>query len=145
MPKSLVIILDSSVIVSALLSSTGASAEIINLAEKNQLTAILPQYIEEEVEDVLERKFPFAVSSFRELVGNKILHPRNNPSQTWVSKAREIIKDPKDAPVLAFAMEEKVDYLVTLDRKDFIADPKVAAKSKLQIVTPGVLIKMLKS
>lgn len=145
MPKSPTIILDSSVIVSALLSSTGASAEIINLAENKKIMILLPRYIEEEVEDVLERKFPFAISNFRELSEEGIFHSKKNPGKSQVSKARKIIKDPDDAPILASAMKAKVDYLVTLDQKDFIADPEVAAKSKLKITTPGVLVKLLRS
>jgi len=41
-------------------------------------------------------------------------------------------------------MTHRVDYLVTLDRKDFIDDKKVAQKSQIKIVTPAALTLLLK-
>lgn len=144
MPKGLKIILDSSVIFSALFSPTGASAEILKLAEKKKVIILLPKYIEKELDDVLERKLPFVLSSFHELIENETLQQEKDPAKISVRKARDMISDPKDAPILAFAIYEKVDYLITLDRKDFIDDPQVSKKSKLKILTPGVFVKLFR-
>lgn len=144
MPKSPKIILDSSVIFSALFSPTGASAEILKLAEKGKIVILLPKYIEKELEDVLERKFPFALSGFHELITDKVLRLEKDPSKTFVGKVKDIISDPEDAPILAAAIQEKVDCLITLDRKDFIDDPQVTKKSKLKILTPGAFIKLFR-
>lgn len=50
----------------------------------------------------------------------------------------------QDAPILASAINSKVDYLVTLDRKDFIFNKKVSKKSRLAIVTPAQLLDVLR-
>ncbi len=42
-----------------------------------------------------------------------------------------------DVPIVLAAMQAKVDYLVTLNRKHFIDDPDVALKTGLRIGTPG--------
>lgn len=139
------VILDSSVIISALHSSTGASAEILKLAEKGRVDVLAPRCLVKEITQVLGRKFPPAIPGFHELIENEILRPREDPARVYLSKAKGIIKDPKDAPILAFAMEAKVDYLITLDRKDFIDDPSVSKKSKLKILTPASFVKFLKS
>ena len=42
-----------------------------------------------------------------------------------------------DVPVLVAAMNARTDYLVTLNRRHFVDDPNVAARSGLRIGTPG--------
>lgn len=44
------------------------------------------------------------------------------PSIAKIKEAAKIVKDPKDASVLASAMEAKANYPITLDRKDFTKD-----------------------
>ncbi|MBE9473510.1 MAG: hypothetical protein IMY85_01370, partial [Chloroflexi bacterium] len=44
---------------------------------------------------------------------------------------------PADVPILLAAMQDKVDYLVTLNRKHFIDDPDVAKQAGLRIGPPG--------
>jgi predicted nucleic acid-binding protein len=60
-----------------------------------------------------------------------------------VAKAKEIIH-PKDASILMAAKDAQVDYLVTLNRKHFLDDPKVARRSGLQIGAPHDLLAWLR-
>jgi hypothetical protein len=48
-----------------------------------------------------------------------------------------LIDDPNDVPILLAAMQAKVDYLATHNRRHFLDDPKAAERSGLKIGTPG--------
>lgn len=144
-PKLLHVFLDSSVIVSALISSKGASAELIRLAERGKIQGVTSSYATEEIHHVLTRKAPQLIPSFNNLFDLDIIHIVSSPSLKDVHRAKRMITDPNDAPILASAMQHHVNYLVTLDRNDFILDPSVTEKSRLSIVTPGQLLKIVKS
>jgi len=140
MPK---VFIDTSVIFSSLLSNSGASAKIFKSARS--LDIFISQYVIDEVHDVLKQKAPHLLDSFEQMLRVKDFAITPAPRKRLVLKARKIISDPKDAPILAAAISAKVDYLVTLDKKDFINDAKVAERSGLTIVTPGQFVKLLKS
>ncbi len=144
MPEKLRALPDTSVIISALNSTTGASAAILDFARRNQLVLITTSYIISETEEVIRRKFPKLQPLFQKLKGGQFLVIAEDPTLATVKQAALMISDPKDAPILAAAITHQVDYLVTLDRKDFIDDKKVAQKSRIKIVTPATLIKLLK-
>lgn len=139
-----VIFTDTSVLFSALLSRTGASAEILRFARDKKIQLLASEYVVDETRRVLKLKAPHLSMIFEQILV-EVITVLPDPKEKEIKKAGKIISDQDDAPILASAMKVKVDYLVTLDRKDFIADPEVAAKSKLKIITPGALIRMLKS
>jgi predicted nucleic acid-binding protein len=63
------------------------------------------------------------------------------PSPEAIEDAAQLVH-PKDAAILAAALQAGVDYLVTLDRRHFgPAAPHVAAS--IRIVTPGELLRNL--
>lgn len=138
------VFIDTSVLFSALLSSTGASAEILRFARDGKIKLLVSEYVIDETRRVLKLKAPHLLPIFEQIL-TKIVTVLPDPKKKEVENAEKMISDLDDAPILASAMKAKVDYLITLDRKDFINDPKVAAKSKLAIITPGALVKMLKS
>jgi len=144
MPEKLRVLPDTSVVIAALNSTTGASAEIFNPARRNRLLLITTPYIISETEEVIRRKFPKLQPLFQELKSGMFLVIAEDPPLTTVKQAARIISDLKDAPILAAAMTHRVDYLVTLDHRDFIDDKKVAQKSQIKIVTPAALTLLLK-
>lgn len=145
MPEKLRVLLDSSVIIAALNSPTGASSATLSLSRRNQIVLITTPYIISETEEVIRRKFPKLQSLFHRLKDEQLFVIAGDPTLAIIKKAAQIISDPKDAPILAAAIAHQVDYLITLDRKDFIDDKKVAQKSRLKIVTPATLVKFLRS
>ncbi len=48
-----------------------------------------------------------------------------------------LISHAADVPILLAAMKAGVDFLVTLNRRHFLDDPEVAARSGLRLGTPG--------
>ncbi len=145
MPEKLKVLLDTSVVITALNSSTGASAAILSYSKMGRLILVTTPYIINETEEVIKRKFPKLQPLFDQLKSGGSLVVTEDPSLDNISRAAQIISDPKDAPILAAAIAQQVDYLVTLDRKDFIDDKNVAQEPRLKIVTPATLIKSLRS
>ena len=145
MPEKLRILLDTSVIISALNSATGASAAIFDFARRGRLVLTTTSYIINETEEVIQRKFPKLQPPFQKLKSEPFLVVAKDPTLATIKRATQMISDPKDVPILAAAITHQVDYLVTLDRKDFVDDKKVAQKSQIKIVTPATLVGLLRT
>lgn len=94
-----------------------------------------------EVDRNLRKKLPHVLRVYKELL--VILRPalQASPSAAALQRVSGIVH-PKDAAILAAALEANADYLVTLDRRHFgPAAPKVAGA--IRIVTPGELLREL--
>ena len=133
--RSWPIFLDSSVLISGIISQTGASSAILDLGEAGEIIVILSKGILVETDRVFERKFPDLIGDFREFI--KSLSPVivDDPTRDEILAAETVIhKD--DAPVLAAAKKADVRYLVSLDLKHFHV-PKVRGYLKASVVTPA--------
>ena len=139
------VFIDSSVIIAALLSPTGASTVILLFCEMQMITGYISQDVAREIKIVLERKFPEKKKQFEKLLWEtnlKLIHAKN---KKLFFKAKKWIKDPHDVHILVAAKEAKVDYLITLDIRDFIKDTAVSEKSGLKICTPGDFLHILRT
>ncbi|EKD22733.1 MAG: hypothetical protein ACD_83C00290G0001 [uncultured bacterium] len=145
MLTNLKILLDSSVLISGLNSSIGASAAIFKLAEKSLIRIITTPYIVAETKTTIDKKFPKLSTDLQNLIQNEIILVKSEPTKSYLHKAFSLIGDINDVPILAAAMHLKVDYLVTLDKKHFITDPQISDKSKIKIITPGQFMKIYRS
>lgn len=128
---------DSSVIIAALFSHTGASATIISFCEPKLIGGYISDGVVSEVNEVLRRKFPEALNLFKEFMKISKLKVVVVKPKSKISLAKKWIKDPDDAKILAAAKQIEVDYLLTLDIRHFIRDEGVSIKSGLNILTPG--------
>ncbi|OYT52992.1 MAG: putative toxin-antitoxin system toxin component, PIN family [Candidatus Altiarchaeales archaeon ex4484_2] len=100
---------------------------IIGLIE---LTAC--DYIKKEVNEVVKRKFPESTHKVKEILDTlKTIKTQEN------KKALNIIRDPKDAPILATVLKYKPDYFITGD-KDFHTKE---IKNKIKVVTTKQFLK----
>jgi len=97
----------------------------------------------EEPPSSLLGKAPRAVEAFEELMTLVSAKIETDPSPSQLQPAASYI-NLKDAPIVA-AVNAKSGFLVTLDHKHFIADPQVAQKSGLNILTPDELPALLRS
>ena len=138
------VFLDSSVIITALLSSRGASYYLLS-QQSDVLDLRINEYVFEEVRRSLEVKFndqPTLVSNLFLILGAASIEMISNPTTREV-RATEAIISKKDAPVLASALTHS-DYLLTLDNEFFKPAIIGTAKQKmLVILKPGDLIKLL--
>jgi len=135
------VFVDTSVLISALLSSRGGSFYILtNLNEKFEIQ--INQYVFEETLQVLNEKFSSQSQlkdDFFLLLGLGQIDILPNPKQEKLKLTKEIINK-KDAPILVTALKES-NYLLTLD-KDFLNEEvtEFAEQKDLIVLKPKKLI-----
>lgn len=124
------VVLDSNVLVSALLSPSGKCASILRLVLSGKLIVCLDVRIFLEYQQVLLRdKFRFTEEHVHELLeyiwsSGVVLSP---------DPLRTTLPDPFDQPFLEAAVEGKVDYLITGNRAHYSG----AESFGVQVVSPA--------
>jgi putative PIN family toxin of toxin-antitoxin system len=137
------VLVDSSVIISALISNKGASHYCLISAKDKGYQLVISEFILKELLDVIERKFPnLLLRLFEILILGEILIVKN-PSKKELKLFKNLIEE-KDVPILASAIKEEADFLLTLD-KEFLKQKvvNIASQYGLTILTPKDLIKKL--
>ncbi len=116
---------DANIIVSAILFPKSVTANVLKHLIDNY-SLVLSKYTIYEVEDVFNEKFPHRVTEMKDFL-QKIPYELFILKKTKTKKYPNI-RDIDDLPVLANAIESKVDLLITGD-KDFddvqIKKPKI--------------------
>lgn len=135
------VFLDSSVLFTATNSPTGGSAKLFTL--KKIKLIVSPLVLTETERNIRKKLQAFHLERFFALVGKtQILDQK--PDINLTKSAKKVIAA-KDAVILAEAKQANVDFLVTLDKKDFLNE-KVAKYLKPTIaLTPKMLFVQLKS
>lgn len=135
--KALNVFLDSSVIIAAILSSTGGSFRLILESKLKKYFLLISPYILEECFRVLRLKYPEKPFLLSVMINSFPFRIVRDVSQREVERYIKII-NPEDAPILACAIKHKVDYFITLDKKDFLQPEvlKIAKKHNLSILAP---------
>ena len=93
---------------------------------------------------MIARKAPRSLNYYRRAISGAVDRILRDPSLEAIEQHHEIIRHQADVPIVVAAMEEDVDYLVTLNRQHFIDDPKVGELSGLRIGTPGDALNWLR-
>ncbi|MCG2768478.1 MAG: PIN domain-containing protein [Chloroflexota bacterium] len=129
--------LDSSALFAGVVSASGASRALLLLTEAKLVTITISEQVLAETERALFRKAPRALPNYREALRSTGLRIVRDPTPEQIRTYKDIIAHDADVPIVVAAMQAKTDYLVTLNRRHFIDDPGVAARSGLPIGTPG--------
>ena len=128
------IFLDANVLFSATFSDTGASNYLFRLGGNWKIKLYSSIYAINEAKKNLENKLgKEAIPKF--LLQLSILS-KADKSKYESSKYSSFIAS-KDAPILESAEKMKVDYLITLDRKDFMSKKMANADLPFTIMLPG--------
>jgi putative PIN family toxin of toxin-antitoxin system len=134
------VILDTSVVVSALRSNRGASFQLLNALFAGTYTIAISASLVFEYEEVLVRDLVPAFHSLDEVdqfirficeIGDKY-----DPSPML----RPVLADPDDDMLVDLAVAAAVDYIVTHNTRDLAG----AAVHGLAIITPGRFLKLLR-
>lgn len=141
--KSLKIFLDSNVIISGLFSDKGAPRIILDVLSLGlpQLTGATGEYNIIEIERNLTRKMPEVLPVYNRYLPLLSLDIIPLPTAGEIDKLSGITSK-KDIPVLASAINGKVDFLVTGDKKDFI---HLKGKYPFRILSPSEFLKVILS
>lgn len=141
--KSWRVFLDSSVLISGVISQTGASSAILDLGEAGEILIILSKGVLVETDRVFEKKFPGLIGDFREFIKNLSPIVAEDPTSQEIREAESVI-DKDDASILAAAKKENIHYLVSLDIKHF-HNNKVPEYLKSPILTPAQFLMEFRS
>lgn len=129
------VFLDTNVFIAGLASRTGASAAILDLGEAEEVVIVVSQQVLIEADRVFLKKFPQLIDRYRLFIKNLSPLLGNDPSASAIRSAEQAIH-PDDAPILAAAKLEGVDYLVALNTKHFMTS-KARAYLGAPILTPA--------
>lgn len=138
MPEHLetkLLFLDSSVFIAATLSATGGSFRLLKESNHGNVRIITNEYVIEEITRVLQQKYPDTLFRFQQLLDWSATEIVPLPPPHMVKRHLHVINI-EDAPILAGAFIAKADFLVTLDRKDFMQERQRKANPPFVIVTP---------
>lgn len=137
------VFLDANIYFTASRSPSGGSSVICELINISKLTLFATRQVLKEAKRNLAAKEDIKVNlRFYDLLNTlkpKIVNIKKQEAEENFIK----IINQKDCLVLEGAKKAKVNFLVTLDRKDFFTREIREAKLPFEIITPGELIKKL--
>ena len=136
--------MDSSALVAGVISATGASRAILQLAEVNLISVTISEQVVVETERALARKAPKALPIYRAIVRDTGLKIVRNPHPAVVAGNQHMISDPTDVPILVAAIAAQTDYLVSLNRRHSLDDPNVAKQAGIRIGSPSAALAWLR-
>ncbi len=111
------VMLDTNVLISGMVFQ-GPERRLLESILKNDHVLVLCEQTETEAQMVLLRKFSISERFLKNFLQLFRLERVPLPSRAEIEKARSLIRDPKDAPILAAAITARPDLFVTGD-KDF--------------------------
>ena len=129
--------LESSALIAGVLSGKGAARALLLLSESGAIRLTVSDQVLVESERAFTRKMPRALPSYLDTVRTSRLRVVGSPSPADIEVHWDIISDPTDVLIVIAAMQAGTDFLVTLNRRDFLDDPNVALRSGLRMGTPG--------
>lgn len=130
-------VIDTNVLVSGLLSPSGAPAQVLDLVITGHLTAVFDDRILAEYRTVLSRpKFGLTKEERKAVMG--LLE--NNGQHITAPPLKLDLPDPDDMPFIEVAVEGLCDFLVTGNKKHFPARAIGRLTGSLLVVTPADLI-----
>jgi putative PIN family toxin of toxin-antitoxin system len=113
-------LIDSNVLISAWLFPGSVPDKAFSRALDYPFESIVCQYSIDEILHVCHRKWPEKVGSIHDFIG-RLQNHNNLTMATFHNKVQAEnleIRDSSDAPILAVALEEDLDFIITGD-KDF--------------------------
>ncbi|MFH1015294.1 MAG: PIN domain-containing protein [Nitrospirota bacterium] len=139
--KRLKVFLDSNVIISGLFSDKGSPRIVLDLLSLDLplLSGATGEYNIVEIERNLLKKMPDVLPVYRRYLKILNLEIVPLPLSKDIKKLSGQIAD-KDIPVLASAINNNADFLVTGDKKDF---EKLKGKYPFKILSPSEFLDII--
>jgi putative PIN family toxin of toxin-antitoxin system len=134
------VFIDTSVLIAGVASLTGASAAVLDLCEAESIQMVISRQVLVEADRNFSAKLPGLVNEFRQFIRNLVPLMVEDPPAAAVERAAGLI-DRKDAAILAAAIESKVEFLITLDKKHFLKQ-KVQRNLPIEICTPSDFLRI---
>lgn len=132
--------LDSSTVIAASASIKGASAFILGYSRQKKLkTFVSPEVLKESQKNIRLKIGNPGYSRFLHYIkfANILIVP-SAPIEE-ISLCEKYI-DKKDAPILAAFLKSPADFIVTLDRNDFLKPQVIKFCQPKTVITPGEFV-----
>ena len=133
------VFIDTSVLIAGVASVTGASATVLDLCEAESIQMVISRQVLVEADRNFIAKLSNLVTRFRQFIRNLAPLMVEDPPAAAVERATSLI-DRKDTAILAAAIEAKVDYLITLDKKHFLKQ-RIQRNIPIEVCTPADFIR----
>jgi len=117
------VFVDSSVLFSASLSSTGAAHDLILAAARGQIVLIVSQFVLLDTQRNLTAKAPRALPPFKAFERAGVAQGSDPPNPLVGQVAKLVVH--KDAPIVAGAIAAKASFLASYDRKHLLSQAAV--------------------
>lgn len=131
------VFLDANIYFAGFLSPDGGSSLILELAKKEKISIYASRLVLREAERNLRKKTnPKTVKSFHRYLKQTAIHVIPPPNDKILEQCEAYIH-PKDVPVFAAAIEAKVEFFITLDRRHFLNPQTLAHAGKIKIMPPA--------
>ena len=131
---------DSSVLVAATASLEGASALILGWCKNRKLAGYMSADVLGEAKKNVAFKLGASyLSRFEDIVEKSHLVLIPEPAVELISVCERVIH-PKDAPILAAAVQSRADIILTFDRRHFLTKEAMVFAAPKKIMTPGDFI-----
>ncbi len=138
------IYLDTSVIFAGIWSAKGGGRMLLRLGEAGAISLVTSRLAIQELEGALRSKAPQSLGALALLLDRSDITVVGEPAGAIRSAARSLVDHPAGADILASAMESGIEYFVTLDRKHFLDNPRLARESTFKIGTPGECLEWIR-
>lgn len=139
------VFIDSSVLLAACISTSGAASRILMLCRKEKLWGYVSHYVLNEVKkNAVQKLDEKGKKRLNFYLLQSRLHKVENPSKESVLECEQVINS-KDAPILAAAIKSKATVLVTLDKRDFMTSKVRNHIHPILLFTPDKFLSSLPS
>lgn len=129
---------DSDTIIAGSASRKGASFVLLQLAELGLIQGIASQKVIEECRRNVQLKLPDALPQFEKIISHTLAIV-DDPPPKQIAGYNQMAHE-KDVSILAAAIQQKVQFLVTFNTKDFFPSPEL----ELHVVEPGELLQRIR-
>jgi len=137
------IFIDSDVVISSLLSQSGASNAVIQ-DHHNRLSAFVSNFSREELNKTAD-KLRIDKNKLERILKDKLkLIKLKQDKEDILNKYGSHTYDIEDAHIVAGAVEAKSKFLVTFNIKDYKID-KIYQDFGIRVIVPGELLQYLRS
>ena len=144
MASKIRIFLDTSVIFAGIWSAKGGGRMLLRLGEAGAISLVTSRLAIQELEGALRNKAPQSLGALALLLDRSDITVVGELVADNRSAARSLVDHPADAEILASAIGSEIEYFVTLDRKHFLDNEKLAHTVAFSIGTPGECLEWIR-
>lgn len=132
---------DASVIIAAMLSSTGGSAKLMQFVRLGEIAGVTSQTAIEEVEKHTV-KIDKTLTEIRHFIQDNRIVVRKKISKTEEEPYQGLVEE-EDIHIVAGAKLTKCDFLITLDKKHLLKDEVKKLVKPVKVVSPKEYLEKL--